>query len=46
LSAWTYEKAKEYCDEKIIRVKIYYKDVARYLPNISKIRCNAFEVIK
>jgi len=46
LSAWTYEKAKEHCDEKIIKIKIYYKDVARYLPNTSKIRCNAFEVIK
>jgi len=27
-------------------VKIYYKDVARYLPNTSKIRCTAFEVIE
>jgi len=46
LSAWTYKKAKEHCDEKIIKVKIHYKNVARYLPNTSKIRCNAFEVIK
>jgi hypothetical protein len=46
LSAWTYEKAKEHCDEKIIKIKIYYTDVARYLPNTSKIRCTAFEVLE
>ncbi len=46
LSAWTYEMAKEYCNEKIIKVKIYYKDVARIVNNGSKIRCTKFEVIE
>ena len=39
LSAWTEEKAKEYCDELVVRVKIYYEDVARIVHNNGKIRC-------
>ena len=46
LSAWTYEKAKKYCNEKIIKVKIYYKDVARVVHNGGKIRCSKFEVLE
>lgn len=46
LSAWTYEDAKEYCDEKIIKVKIYYKDVARVVHDGGKIRCCKFEVLE
>lgn len=45
LSAWTLENAKNYCDEKIIKVKIHYKDVARLL-NFGKIRCTKLEVIE
>ena len=46
LSAWTYEDAKDYCDEKIIKVKIYYKDVARVVHSGGKIRCSKFEVLE
>ena len=46
LSAWTYDKAKKYCNEKIIKVKIYYKDVARVVYNGGKIRCCKFEVLE
>lgn len=46
LSAWTYEKAKKYCDEKIVKVKIYYKDIARIVYNGGKIRCCKFEVLE
>lgn len=46
LSAWTYDKAKEYCNEKIIKVKIYYKDVARVVHDGGKIRCCKFEVLE
>ncbi len=46
LSAWTYEKAKEYCNQKIIKLKIYYKDVARLVHDNGKIRCTRFEVLE
>lgn len=46
LSAWTHKKVKEYCNEKIIKVKIYYKDVARVVHNGGKIRCCKFEVLE
>ena len=37
-SAWNYENAKSYCDELVVKVKIYYKDVARVVHNGNKIR--------
>ena len=46
LSAWTLEKAKEYCDEKIIKVKIHINDVKALIHNNNKIRCSKFEVIE
>lgn len=45
LSAGTKEKAKEYCDELIIPVKIYYGDVARIFPSNGKIRCKQLTVL-
>lgn len=46
LSAWTFEKAKEYCDEKVIKVKIHINDVKALINNSNKIRCSKFEVIE
>ncbi len=46
LSAWTYKKAKEYYNGKIIKLKIYYKDVARIVYDGGKIRCTRFEVLE
>ena len=37
-STWNYENAKSYCDELVVKVKIYYKDVARVVHNGNKIR--------
>jgi hypothetical protein len=44
LSAWTYEGAKKYCSELVVKVKILYKDVAR-LTHSNKIRCFRLEVL-
>ena len=45
LSVWTKEKAMEYCDELVIKCKIYYKDVARIVHDGGKIRCSKFTVL-
>jgi hypothetical protein len=45
LSAWNYEKAKEYCDELVIKVKIYVKDIGRVVHDGGKIRCSKFLVL-
>ena len=45
LSAWTEEKARDYCDELVVRVKIKYEDVGRVVHNGGKIRCFRFEVL-
>ena len=46
LSAWTEEKAREYCDEKIVKVKIHLDHVAALVHNGYKLRCTQFEIIK
>ena len=46
LSAWTEKKAREYCDEKLVKVKIHLDDVAALVHNGGKIRCTRFEVIE
>jgi hypothetical protein len=46
LSAWNIEKAKEYCDEKIIKVKIAIKDIGAIVREENKIRCFKFEVLE
>ena len=46
LSAWTEEKAREYCNEKLIKVKIHLDDVAALVHDGGKIRCTRFEVIE
>ena len=45
LSVWTEEKAKAYCNELIIKVKVKYEDVGRVVHNNGKIRCFRFEVL-
>ncbi len=44
-SAWNYENAKGYCDELVVKVKIYYKDVARVVHNGNKIRACRITVL-
>jgi len=46
LSAWTEEKAREYCDEKIVKVKIHLDHVAALVHNGYKLRCTQFEIIE
>ncbi len=46
LSAWTLDKAKEYCNQKIIKVKVNYEDIARIVHKGGKIRCCKFEVLE
>ena len=45
LSAWTEEKAKKYCNEKIIKVKVAVEDVGRIVHNGGKLRCFRFKVL-
>ena len=46
LSAWTLKDAKNYCNEKIILVKIYLKDIGAIVHDGGKIRCFKFKVMK
>jgi len=39
LSAWTKEKASEYCNELVVRVKIHVSDIGRIVHDGGKIRC-------
>ena len=45
LSVWTKEEATEYCDELVVRCKIYYKDVTRVVHNNHKIRCSKITIL-
>jgi len=42
---WTYDKAKEYCDELVIKVKVNYSDVGRVVHDGGKIRCFKFTTL-
>ena len=44
-SSWTEEKAREYCNKLIVRVKIRYEDVGRVVHNGGKIRCFKIEIL-
>ena len=46
LSAWTKEKAREYCDQKLIKVRVNLDDVAALVHEGHKLRCTRFEVIE
>jgi len=45
LSVWTKEKATRYCDELVVKVKVYYKDVARMVHHNGKIRCTKINIL-
>jgi len=45
LSAWTLEKAKCYCNEKIIKVKININDLGCIVYDGNKLRCKKFTVL-
>ena len=44
-SAWTEEKARAYCDELVVRVKVRYEDVGRVVHKGGKIRCFKLEIL-
>ena len=46
LSAWTKEAATNYCNELVVKVKIYIKDIGRIVHNNNKIRCSKFKVLE
>jgi len=46
LSAWTLNEAKAYCNDKIILVKIYLKDIGAVAHDGNKIRCFKFKVME
>jgi hypothetical protein len=46
LSAWTEEKAREYCNEKIVKVRVHLDHVAALVHDCHKIRCEQFEIIE
>ena len=45
LSVWTQEEAQNYCDELVVKCKIFYKDVARIVHNNGKIRCTKITIL-
>ncbi len=46
LSAWTEERARKYCDELVVKVKIYYRDVTAVVHRGGKIRCKRLTVME
>jgi len=45
LSVWTKKEATRYCNELVVKCKIYYKDVARIVHNNGKIRCSKINIL-
>ena len=45
LNVWTEEKAREYCNELVVKVKVNYEDVGRVIHNDGKIRCRKITVL-
>ena len=45
-SVWTKEDAEYYCNELVVKCKIYYKDVARVVHNGGKIRCSRLTILE
>lgn len=39
LSAWIKEEAEKYCNELVVKIKVYYRDVTAVIHNGGKIRC-------
>jgi hypothetical protein len=45
LSVWTEEKAREYCNELVVKVKVNYEDVGRVVHDGGKIRCKKITIL-
>jgi hypothetical protein len=45
LSCWTYEEAKEYCDQLVIEVRFKVEDLAAVVHDGAKLRVSKFEVL-
>ena len=45
LSVWTEEKARDYCNELVVKVKVNYEDVGRVVHQGGKIRCRKLTVL-
>ena len=46
LSAWTEESAMDYCNEKIVKVKVHLDHIAALVHNGHKLRCTQIEIIE
>ena len=46
LSAWTLEKAKDYCDEKVFKVSIHLDNIAALVHNGYKIRAKELTILE
>jgi hypothetical protein len=46
LSAWTLEKAREYCNEKIFKVAISIDDLGAIVHDGEKLRCWKFRILE
>jgi len=46
LSAWTEERARLFCNQKLIKIKIHLNDLGCMVQNKSKLRCFKFTVIE
>lgn len=46
LSVWTEEKARDYCDELVVKVKVNYEDVGSMVHNNGKIRCRKITILE
>jgi len=44
-SLWTEERAKNYCDELVIKVKVHKEDLACLIHSGNKIRATKIEVL-
>ena len=45
LSVWSEEKAREYCNELVVKVKVNYEDVGRVVHDGGKIRCKKITIL-
>ena len=45
LSVWTKEEATRYCNELVVKVQVFYKDVARMVHYNGKIRCTKITIL-
>ena len=45
LSVWTKKEATNYCNELVVKCKIYYEDVTRVIHSDCKIRCSKITIL-